>query len=54
MEIILKLSIDQVNGIITALGELPVKTGAGQLIAFITQQVHPQLPKQEPEEQQVQ
>lgn len=46
MEITLKLTIDQVNGIMTALGELPVKTGAGQLMAAITAQVIPQLPEQ--------
>lgn len=46
MEIELKLTLDQVNGIMTALGELPVKTGAGQLMADITAQVMPQLPEQ--------
>jgi hypothetical protein len=49
MEIELKLTVDQVNGIMYALGELPVKSGAGQLMAVISQQVQPQLPEQ-PEE----
>jgi hypothetical protein len=47
MEIELKLTVDQVNGIMYALGELPVKSGAGQLMAVITQQVQPQLPPEE-------
>jgi hypothetical protein len=51
MQIELKLTIDQVNGIMTALGELPVKTGAGQLMAAITAQVVPQLPEQTEEAQ---
>jgi hypothetical protein len=46
MQIELKLTIDQVNGIMTALGELPVKSGAGQLMNEIRQQVIPQLPEQ--------
>lgn len=50
MEIELKLTLDQVNGIMAALGELPVKTGAGQLMAEIRQQVVPQLPEQTEEE----
>jgi len=52
MEIELKLSMDQLNGIMYALGELPVKSGAGQLMAAITQQVQPQLPEQTEEETQ--
>jgi hypothetical protein len=46
MNIELKLTIDQVNGIMAALGELPVKSGAGRLIEEITRQVVPQLPEQ--------
>jgi hypothetical protein len=46
MEITLKLTVDQVNGIIYALGELPVKSGAGHLITVISQQAQPQLPEQ--------
>ena len=42
--------MDQLNGIMYALGELPVKSGAGQLMAAITQQVQPQLPEQTEEE----
>ena len=50
MEIKLELTMDQVNGIMYALGELPVKSGAGQLMAVITQQVQPQLPEETEEE----
>jgi hypothetical protein len=50
MQIELKLTVDQVNGIMYALGELPVKSGAGQLMATITQQVQPQLPEQTEED----
>jgi hypothetical protein len=50
MEITLKLTVDQVNGIIYALGELPVKTGAGQLLNLIREQVQPQVPEQPPEQ----
>ena len=47
MEIKLELTLEQVNVIMTALGELPVKSGAGQLVAAITQQVLPQLPEEQ-------
>lgn len=50
MEIELKLTLDQVNGIMVALGELPVKTGAAQLMAVIREQVVPQIPEQTEEE----
>lgn len=43
----LKLNVDQVNFIMTALGEMPTKTGSGQLMAEITRQVLPQLPNEE-------
>lgn len=49
MEIKLTLTLDQVNGIMNALGELPVKTGAGLLMEVIRQQVVPQLPEQSEE-----
>jgi hypothetical protein len=50
MEITLKLSLEQVNGIIYALGELPVKTGAAQLVSLIHEQVQPQVPEQPAEQ----
>ena len=50
MEMTLKLTLDQVNGIIYALGELQVKTGAAQVIRIIQDQIQPQLPEQPPEQ----
>ena len=50
MEITLKLTLEQVNGIIYALGELPVKTGAAQLVSLIHEQVQPQVPEQPAEQ----
>jgi hypothetical protein len=50
MEITLKLTLEQVNGIIYALGELPVKTGAAQLVNLIHEQVQPQVPEQPAEQ----
>ena len=46
MEIELKLTLDQVNAIMFALSEQPIKTGFGNLIAEISRQVEPQLPAQ--------
>lgn len=43
----LELTLDEVNGIIGALGELPAKTNAMALIQKIQTQVVPQLPKPE-------
>ena len=47
MEIKLTLTLDEVNGILAALGELPTKTNAMFLIQKIQQQAQPQLPKEE-------
>ena len=47
-DIKLELSIEEVNGILAGLGELPSKTGAWNLIMKIQQQAQPQLPKEEP------
>ena len=44
----LELELEEVNGILAALGELPVKTGAHNLVAKIHAQATPQLPKEEP------
>jgi hypothetical protein len=43
----LELTLDEVNGIAIALGDLPTKTNAFMLIAKINGQVQPQLPKEE-------
>ena len=50
MEIKLTLTIDEVNGILAALGELPTKTNAMFLIQKIKAQADPQVPKEETKE----
>jgi hypothetical protein len=47
MAITLTLELDEVNGILAGLGELPSKTGAWNLIVKIQQQAQPQLPPQD-------
>ena len=47
MEIVLKLSVEEVNSVLQVLGELPSKTGAWPLILKIKSQAEEQLPKQE-------
>lgn len=47
MEVTLKLNVDQVNAILSAISELPIKSGYGQLMQLIVAQVTPQLPPQE-------
>lgn len=47
----LELTLEEVNGILAALGELPVKTGAHILVAKIQAQGFSQLPKEEPKEE---
>jgi len=44
----LDLTLEEVNGIVISLGDLPTKTNAFMLIAKINGQVQPQLPKEEP------
>jgi len=46
-EIHLTLTIEEVNGILAGLGELPSKTGAWNLIVKIQEQAKPQVPPQE-------
>jgi hypothetical protein len=47
----LELTLEEVNGIMAALGELPTKTNAFTLMAKIRIQAEPQLPKEEPAEE---
>ena len=47
----LELEIEEVNGVLAGLGELPSKTGAWNLITKIQQQTIPQLPAEENKEQ---
>lgn len=47
MEIELKLTVEEVSGILNALGDLPTKTGAYPLAVKIKSQAEAQLPKAE-------
>lgn len=49
MELTLKLTVDEVNGILQVMGDLPTKTGAFPLVMKIKQQADAQMPK--PDEQ---
>jgi hypothetical protein len=46
-EITLTLSVEEVNGILQVLGELPTKTGAYVLLTKIKQQAEAQVAKQD-------
>jgi hypothetical protein len=43
----LELTLEEVNGILGVLGDLPSKTGAWPLIVKIKEQAEAQVPKQE-------
>jgi len=45
MEIVLKLTVEEVNFILQSMGELPSKTGVWPLIMKIKEQADPQVPK---------
>lgn len=47
MEITIKLQLDEVNGLLNILGQLPTSTNIWPLAAKIRQQAEEQLPKQE-------
>ena len=44
MEITLKLTVEEVNGILAVLGDLPTKSGAYPLVMKIKEQADPQVP----------
>jgi hypothetical protein len=46
-DIELKLSLEEVNGLLGVLGELPTKTGAWNLVVKIKEQAEKQVPKEE-------
>jgi hypothetical protein len=46
MEINLKLTTDEVNGILQVLGNLPTSSGAWPLVIKIKQQVETQIPRE--------
>ncbi len=48
MELHLTLTVDEVNGILQVLGDLPTKSGAYPLVMKIKEQADPQIPKEEP------
>jgi hypothetical protein len=50
MNIKLELTVEEVNGILTALGELPIKTNAMFLIQKIQAQAAPQVPQENKEQ----
>lgn len=45
----LELTVNEVNAIMSVLGDLPTKSNAHPLLMKIVQQAEPQVPKQEPE-----
>jgi hypothetical protein len=45
-EINLVLTVEEVNGLLGVLGELPTKTGAWNLVVKIKQQAEAQVPKE--------
>ncbi len=47
MEITLKLSVEEVNGILQTLGSLPTSSGAWPLVVKIKEQAEAQVPKAE-------
>jgi hypothetical protein len=46
MEITLRLSIEEVNGILATLGSLPTSSGAWPLVVKIKEQAESQVPKE--------
>ena len=50
MEITLKLTLDEVNGLLNILGQLPTSTNIWPLAAKMRDQAEGQLPKQEQED----
>ena len=47
MEVTLKLTVEEVNGILQTLGQLPTSSGAWPLVVKIKEQASAQLPKDE-------
>ena len=50
MEITLRLSVEEVNGILATLGSLPTSSGAWPLVVKIKEQAEIQVPKENKEE----
>ncbi len=51
MEITLKLTLEEVNGILQTLGQLPTSSGAWPLVQKIKAQGEAQVPPPEPKEE---
>lgn len=49
MEINLKLTVDEVNGILQVLGNLPTSSGAWPLVLKVKQQAEAQVPRENEE-----
>jgi hypothetical protein len=49
MEITLRLSVEEVNGILATLGQLPTSSGAWPLVVKIKEQAEIQVPKEKDE-----
>ena len=49
MEINLKLTVDEVNGILQVLGNLPTSSGAWPLVVKVKQQAEAQVPRENEE-----
>lgn len=47
MEVTLKLTVEEVNGILAVLGQLPTSSGAWPLVVKIKEQAESQLPKED-------
>jgi hypothetical protein len=43
----LELTVEEVNGILAVLGDMPTKSGAWLLVMKIKEQAEPQVPKEE-------
>jgi hypothetical protein len=43
----LELTVEEVNGILAVLGDMPTKSGAWPLVMKIKEQAEPQAPKEE-------
>lgn len=47
MELTLRLTVEEVNGILQTLGQLPTSSGAWPLVVKIKQQAEEQLPRED-------
>ena len=50
MELMIRLSVEEVNAVLQTLGNLPTSSGAWPLVVKIKEQAESQLPPSQPEE----